>query len=83
MNEDWQAIRVMGFWYWLWCKTGGYRWFMRLAHRFHWCYMAPKPQIQPDRLRFVCDWCGASRNEYIGMPAITASSGSLRKEGGP
>ena len=57
-----------------------YRAIMRIAHRFHWCYMQPKPQIDRDYLRFRCDWCGASKSEYIGTPTITADKSTPRAE---
>jgi hypothetical protein len=53
--EDLDAIRIMGFWYWAWCKTGGYRAFMRLAHRYNWHYM---PVGGPDHDLAWCQWCG-------------------------
>ena len=34
MNEDLEAIRVMGFWYWAWCRTGAYRAFMAIGSSF-------------------------------------------------
>lgn len=62
MNEDLEAIRVVGFWYWLWCRTGGYRAFMRLTHRFGWHHMKVlHPVWDLDGTRRVqhwCQWCG-------------------------
>lgn len=70
MSEDWEAIRVMGFWYWLWCRTGAYRGFMRLAHRFNWHHMEPMPIIEVNHQDIWCQWCGARYTQYIGPPII-------------
>ncbi len=67
MNEDIEAIRVMGFWYWLWCRTG-YRPFQRFIHRHNWCHMRQRPMIEHDRQDFHCDWCGAHRTDYLNGP---------------
>lgn len=58
MNEDWEAIRIMGFWYWLWCRTGAYRAFMRFVHRFNWHHCTVcDPHPDGSRLHW-CQWCG-------------------------
>jgi hypothetical protein len=50
-----------------------YRLVMKVAHRFHWCYLQPMPQIERDRRRFRCSWCGADRTDYTGKPAISTA----------
>ena len=65
VNEDLEAIRVMGFWYWLWCRAGCYRAFMRLAHRFNWHHckiLLPDPD--GPRLH-LCQWCGLRYSESL------------------
>lgn len=58
MHEDIEAIRVMGFWYWLWCRTGAYRAFMRLAHRVNWHHCTVL-LVDPDGSKqHWCKWCG-------------------------
>jgi len=58
MSEDWEAIRVMGFWYWAWCRTGGYRAFMRLAHRYNWHHCTVcTPRPDGSEVHW-CQWCG-------------------------
>ena len=43
-----------------------YRAVMRLAHRFHWCYMEPLPVIEKDQQQVWCKWCGARFTHYTG-----------------
>ena len=55
-----------------------YRPLMRLAHRFHWCYMQPSPIIEKDRLTVWCHWCGARYTHYTGRgPLIAAQERKL------
>jgi hypothetical protein len=58
MSEDLEAIRVMGFWYWAWCRTGGYQWFMRLAHRYNWHHTITLGPFEDGYLDHWCRWCG-------------------------
>lgn len=63
MSEDWKAIRVMGFWYWLWCRTGMYMRFMRWAHRYNWHHctvLLPPPGTDTQHW---CQWCGLRYQE--------------------
>jgi hypothetical protein len=73
MSEDMEAIRVMGFWRWAWARTGCYRGFNRLMHRFEWHHMRPMPIIEPDHQQIRCDWCGAWHIKYIGRMAIPSA----------
>ena len=59
MSEDLEAIRVMGFWYWAWCRTGCYRRFMRWAHRYNWHHCTVFLRHPQDGLHLHwCQWCG-------------------------
>lgn len=58
MNEDLEAIRVMGFWHWLWCRTGGYRAFMRFVHRFNWHHATVMGPFADGSRQHWCQWCG-------------------------
>ncbi len=58
MNEDLEAIRVMGFWYWAWCRTGGYRAFMRWVHRFNWHHATVCGPSPDGSVQHWCQWCG-------------------------
>lgn len=58
MREDMEAIRVMGFWYWLFCRTGAYRLVMRVAHRYHWHYAPMHGPLQDGSTQRWCEWCG-------------------------
>jgi hypothetical protein len=59
----------------MWWRPPGwwvlYRLVMRIAHRWHWCYMQPCPQIEVDWQTFWCHWCGARHRKYVGKPTIT------------
>lgn len=50
-----EAIRVMGFWSWVYARFF-YRGVMRVAHRFHWHY-APPSYPDGDTMLW-CHWCG-------------------------
>ena len=52
------AIRVMGFWGWLWCRTGGYRAFMRWAHRWNWHHTKTIGPLEDGAMQEWCQWCG-------------------------
>jgi hypothetical protein len=58
MSEDLEAIRVMGFWYWAWCRTGCYRAFMRLVHRFNWHHCTVMGPFEDGETQHWCQWCG-------------------------
>jgi hypothetical protein len=58
MNEDLEAIRVMGFWYWAWCRTGGYRAFMRWVHRYNWHHATVMGPFPDGSVQHWCQWCG-------------------------
>lgn len=57
-REDREAVRVMGFLYWAWCRTGAYRGFMRFVHRYNWHHCTVlEPDIVSGRQHW-CQWCG-------------------------
>ena len=35
-----------------------YRVAMRIAHRYHWHYTPPIPQIERGKIHLWCKWCG-------------------------
>ena len=50
----------------IWLKWALWRGLMRFTHRFGWCHLRQRPQIEQDRKDFRCDWCGASRTDMTG-----------------
>lgn len=53
-----------------------YRLVMRLAHRYHWCYMKPMPIIEPDWQQYWCQWCGNRHIRYIGRGPLSKDDGA-------
>lgn len=57
VREDFEAIRVMGFWSWLWARTF-YQMFARIAHRFNWHHTVTLGPFDDGATQVWCQWCG-------------------------
>lgn len=57
MSETWEAIKVMGIWQVLWCRTG-YRPFQRLIHRYNWHHTRVIGPLDDGSIQHWCEWCG-------------------------
>lgn len=69
--EDREAIRVMGFWGWLWAGTL-YRPFQRWAHRHNWHHVRQTGPFEDGVSYLVCDWCGLNHRKTPPHPlAVT------------
>lgn len=59
VREDIEGIKVMGFWYWLFCRIGAYRFTMKFMHKRNWHYAKIIGPIEPDgNYQRWCQWCG-------------------------
>lgn len=81
MNEDMEAIRVMGFWHWLWCRTGCYRRFMRWAHLYNWHHCTVMGPFTDGSVHHWCQWCGlryegTTRLQAFGAPISVPQKGA-------
>ncbi len=63
MRETIEAIRVMGFWRWLWARTF-YRKFQRLAHRYNWHHTTKLGPFEDGSQQQWCQWCGLRHVTY-------------------
>jgi hypothetical protein len=68
LSEDFEGIRVMGFWRWVYARFF-YRAVSRLLHRFSLHY-APEHRMHDGDLMRWCKWCGLRdvRKPYVDPP---------------
>lgn len=58
VREDIEAIKVIGFWYWLFCRMGAYRLTMKIAHKYNWHYARVIGPFEDGKYQRWCQWCG-------------------------
>ena len=66
-REDIEAIRIMGFWRWLWARTF-YRVFQRFAHRHNWHHTVKLGPFDDGSTQQWCQWCGLRQTQQRGTP---------------
>lgn len=75
LREEREAVRVLGFWYVIWCLTL-YRPVMKLAHRWGWHYTGkPIGPFEDGSTQLWCKWCGLRQT----TPRQTLPGMELRK----
>lgn len=57
MNENMEAIRVLGFWRWVYSHWF-YRVHMRFAHRYNWHHTRQLGPFPDGSTQLWCEWCG-------------------------
>lgn len=57
MRETIAAIRIMGFWSWLY-HSKFYRAHMRLAHKYNWHHTKVMGPFPDGSTQLWCQWCG-------------------------
>lgn len=75
-REDREAIRVMGFWWWLFAGTL-YRPVSRLMHRFNLHYAPPAGPAHGDNYclqQHWCQWCGL-RGDLVDVSRVRLGVG--------